>query len=341
MNSFVTFSKFHAGFKAALFGALLATIVAILGSNIIEVVSPFASTALALISGATVMVLGHLRALWLGEPLNKAAIIRSIFAGILFSFGMFFCILGLHLGAPALGAVVILSLSPTLSLISRKVLWGEHLGISQRFGSLLSLAVAALWLVLEPSKNITSTQLAFTSLFLGQTHFLPLTFVFFGVVFWSLALSVTRPSECSSPTGAYWAWVAIFASVVGIPLMAWGESFLGGSATQAANVISHSAFLKNPILLFSYMGFGIIALFCRVALLSRSSLFLPSGVLAYAWVFSALVVSCVFAGIQNQHLTWVHFISIPLHILGLSLARNAFKSWAPYTGPTEIVSLVS
>lgn len=326
--------KSQAWIKAALFGLLFGTAAVVIRSGALPEVSPFAATALALLAAAIVSVMGNLKNLWLGAAMTNPAFVRAFFSGTLVMFGVFFTLLGIHMGAHPLATALFLTMSPTLSLVGRRVLWGEPLSGLQRAGVLLSVAACGVWLFVDPT--LTTQGLAYALQSPRLSVSLPDTLVFLGSFFWSLSLAVTRPSECSSPTGAYGAWVSLFASLVSIPFMAWGQAIVFPLAAQGALSLSQPTFLEEPLALVCFSAFGIIGLSCRYALLNAASQTIPSGLGASCWTTAMILIVGVFIGLQNIPVTGLHFAFLPVHLLGVALARGAFIQWLPYSGPSQL-----
>ena len=318
--------------QPVLFGILIAVVLAVEAMPQARQLSPFAATAVAVSVGALACLLAHVRSVWATGNPGANVFVRVALAGALVAFGVFFILLGLSLQAHFLAVVVCVTLMPAVSVLSRKMFWGEALNKSQRAGTLLSLMCAGVWLMVDSASGFLGNPMLPAS---GSVFFSGNASVFAGALLLGTATSLARPADYGIPAAAYWSWVGIAAALVAVPTMALAQHFVFSGVLEEHSGLPHLAshsWKGIVILLLPSMLLGTALMCFRVVYLAGSSLGLSVGMSSCLWTFSALGTSALLAGTLRLDVPPLHLLTLPLHALGLFLARRTFSSVAPFSG---------
>jgi|GEM_PF-3613756 len=329
----------ESGFLHALgpivFGLFAAACIPLLRMGAItpSALSPFAGTVIAFAAAALLMIPTGLPALLRDARPSGRLLLRSALAGTLLLFAVFLIVFGLSHGASVLGSVLFLALVPSLSLVGRKILWGESLAFRQQVGLLMSVLAASVWLMVGQKSTLVGSRphiipALYESAFAGHM------FVFLGVCLLSLALAAGRPSELRVSLTTWWFHTVGFAFVVSLPFMYAAHLAFEGPEVAFAGAAA-STLRRNPEILFPYVAFGLSQIFLRLRLLGKSSVMLSAGATSLLASGGLLLAGSLFAGLLGESASLLHFALLPLHLVGLCLSRDALVPWAPYAGPRD------
>ncbi len=313
------------------FGLLAAACVPLLSGPLARSVSPLAGIVILFAAAALLLLPTSLPSLLRDVRPSGRLLVRAGLTGALLLLAMTFIVLGLSHGADLVASLLFLSLTPTASLVGRKVLWGERLCGRQQAGILMSLVAAAVWLGLSKEAR------PFEGAFLPASRdvsFLGDTLVFLGSLMLGITYSVGRPSELRVSVTSWWFFVVGSALALSLPLAMGSHAFLYGLDVPFAGV-NAARLREEPAALLPYAFFGMAHLFFRLRLLARSGALLSVGTSALLWCGALLLAGTLIAGLLGNVAPAIHFAMLPLHLFGLCLARDALVPWAPYAGPRE------
>lgn len=324
---------FLTAFRPSLFGLFFAVVLLLSEQKATrpEMPSPFAATLLAVLVGCLVSVALNLPTL-LKAPLPQRSTLKNILAtGALLSFAVFFLLLGVALQADAMTAIVFFSAAPIVTLLGRKILWGEALTGIQRLGVMMSLVSVGLWLLVDPQSlrpGRIPLPATVNAAFFGNAS------MFLSAVVLGSASSLSRPADYQMPAGAYWTWAACAAAVVAVPLMIGSHIFVFGAQASFLGV-EKAEIAHSPWLLFPALAAGASLIGLRHGLLAGASRWLSAGSVACLWCFAALLAASILGCLADIHFVPLVLFSFPLHMIGLFLARNVAAPMSRYKGPKE------
>jgi drug/metabolite transporter (DMT)-like permease len=257
--------------------------------------------------------------------------LRSALTGALLLLAVSFLIFGFHRGASVTGSLLFLSMVPIFSLVGRKLLWGEKLLRRHQAGILLSLLGASLWFALGHGTSLSAGRFLPA---VSEPGFLGHALAFLGSALLGFALAAGRPSELRVSLTTWWFHSVGFAFVFALPLMYGGHVFVHGVHAPFAGLTA-AGLAASPEVLVPYVAFGLSQFFFRLQLLGKSSAQLSIGAVSLVWVGTLLLMGSALAGLLGEFVSPAHAATLPLHLLGLCLGRDALVPWSPYSGPRE------